>query len=588
MPSQPISSDPLISSFDGTEFFPLIQSADNKRALIGTLWTVNETSLAINTGSQAPSQTFNYRSSLWNGSSEVKGWASWRLDADVTTNLSQSLGLYFSSGASPSFASKVIKIDPTAALTKGIELMQHTSGFVRVTGLVGSPGLIFGANQTGLGLAVGGALDFYAATNRVGKWNVDSSLNFVDSGGGAFLKTTWNIGDIGRSGGNIIIGVNGITTGGAVCNTRNDLTVGGVQNMLFIDSGTGAQGGVAVRGGEYYFAGTALNVSDIQTRNPGVVTNTATQKTSFVYNYQTSLWSGSAQVQGWFSWRDDVSTSTNLLHTLALYQSTGSSPSFGGAPVFSVCSAGQVLIATSTNLGQTLQISGATLTGTLLWGTPTTPQGGLTFSGNDAYIDGKLSGGGLIFRTNGSTNRLVIDSAGVFTFGSATASQGMQLDTSAAGIVSLKFYTSALNYFSIIANSNTGENRIGGVSGGQFITFYVAGSQACRIDQFQLSFPTDNGFGIGGSAQRASVLYTYNVDMSGNLIFNTATGTKVGTANNQKLSLWGLAPDVQPTNAITAAAFVANTSGVVNDSATYGGYTGGQIVAALKRIGALA
>ncbi len=73
-----------------------------------------------------------------------------------------------------------------------------------------------------------------------------------------------------------------------------------------------------------------------------------------------------------------------------------------------------------------------------------------------------------------------------------------------------------------------------------------------------------------------------------NLIFGTTTGTKIGTATSQKLSLWNATPDVQPTTAITAAAFTANTSGIVDDTATFGGYTIGQIVAALKRIGALA
>lgn len=73
-----------------------------------------------------------------------------------------------------------------------------------------------------------------------------------------------------------------------------------------------------------------------------------------------------------------------------------------------------------------------------------------------------------------------------------------------------------------------------------------------------------------------------------NISFNTTTGTKIGTATTQKISLWNQTPDVQPTNSITAATFVANTSGIVDDSATWGGYSAGQIVAALKRIGALA
>ena len=42
------------------------------------------------------------------------------------------------------------------------------------------------------------------------------------------------------------------------------------------------------------------------------------------------------------------------------------------------------------------------------------------------------------------------------------------------------------------------------------------------------------------------------------------------------------------TTAVTAAAFVSNTSLIVDDSATYGGYTMGQVVAALKAQGLLA
>ena len=68
----------------------------------------------------------------------------------------------------------------------------------------------------------------------------------------------------------------------------------------------------------------------------------------------------------------------------------------------------------------------------------------------------------------------------------------------------------------------------------------------------------------------------------------TTTGTKIGTATSQKISFWGAAPDVQPTTAITAAAFSTGTSGIIDDSATFGGYTIGQIVAAMKRVGLLA
>lgn len=71
------------------------------------------------------------------------------------------------------------------------------------------------------------------------------------------------------------------------------------------------------------------------------------------------------------------------------------------------------------------------------------------------------------------------------------------------------------------------------------------------------------------------------------IAFNATTGTKIGTATTQKLAFWNKAPIVQPTNAIAAAAFVANTSLIANDTATFGGYTLGQIAAALIATGIL-
>lgn len=78
------------------------------------------------------------------------------------------------------------------------------------------------------------------------------------------------------------------------------------------------------------------------------------------------------------------------------------------------------------------------------------------------------------------------------------------------------------------------------------------------------------------------------IDDAKNIVLNTTTGTKIGTATSQKLGLWNATPVVQPTTAVTAAAFTANSSGIADDTATFGGYTIGQIVAALKAIGALA
>lgn len=73
-----------------------------------------------------------------------------------------------------------------------------------------------------------------------------------------------------------------------------------------------------------------------------------------------------------------------------------------------------------------------------------------------------------------------------------------------------------------------------------------------------------------------------------NLVFNTTTGSKIGTATTQKISFWNAAPIVQPTTGVAAATFVANTSGIANDTATFDGYTIGQIVKALRNTGLLA
>ena len=73
-----------------------------------------------------------------------------------------------------------------------------------------------------------------------------------------------------------------------------------------------------------------------------------------------------------------------------------------------------------------------------------------------------------------------------------------------------------------------------------------------------------------------------------NLITDTTTGMKIGTATGQKLGFWNTTPIVQPTTAVAAATFVTNTSLIANDTATFDGYTIGQVVKALRNMGLLA
>lgn len=73
-----------------------------------------------------------------------------------------------------------------------------------------------------------------------------------------------------------------------------------------------------------------------------------------------------------------------------------------------------------------------------------------------------------------------------------------------------------------------------------------------------------------------------------NMIFAKTTGTKIGTANDQKISFWNATPIVQPTTAVAAATRVAGAGNNVTDTDTYDGYTIAQIVKALRNAGLLA
>lgn len=106
----------------------------------------------------------------------------------------------------------------------------------------------------------------------------------------------------------------------------------------------------------------------------------------------------------------------------------------------------------------------------------------------------------------------------------------------------------------------------------------------------QIEFATQTAVGIASSNVRFLVNASGQVVFSDgvNLVFNTTTGTKFGTATSQKIGFWNAPPIVQPTTAIAVATFVANTSGIVDNSATFDGYTIGQVVKALRNVGILA
>lgn len=79
-----------------------------------------------------------------------------------------------------------------------------------------------------------------------------------------------------------------------------------------------------------------------------------------------------------------------------------------------------------------------------------------------------------------------------------------------------------------------------------------------------------------------------------NLSLGTISGTKIGTATNQKLAFFNAAPVVQPATTGTTLGFTAGAGTTVVSGSTFTGNTGtaaytiGDIVLALKQLGLLA
>ncbi|RTK92581.1 MAG: hypothetical protein EKK61_04045 [Rickettsiales bacterium] len=122
--------------------------------------------------------------------------------------------------------------------------------------------------------------------------------------------------------------------------------------------------------------------------------------------------------------------------------------------------------------------------------------------------------------------------------------------------------------------SLTGGNRVLRSSGGNLRLDCAFGS-VVRLD-------------ISGTASLTVSSTQITLKDQIDFVFGTTTGTKFGTNTTQKIGFWNATPIVQPTTAVVAATFVANTSGIVNDTATFDGYTTGQVVRALRDAGLLA
>jgi len=200
-----------------------------------------------------------------------------------------------------------------------------------------------------------------------------------------------------------------------------------------------------------------------------------------------------------------------------------------------------------------------------------TSNDGIAISGPSTFMN---------FILNGTTRLLFGANSMRFSgYGTKDAPSFSWIDKTNAGM-----YVNTLGVNSPVAIAHVGNmmaefNRYRGNS-----FFAIASNYPCVIVNANASQTVDvqqwvDGAGVVGLAVGSN---------ANDLVLNATTGTKFGTAATQKLSMWGATPIVQPTTAIADAAFNSNMSGMMDGSATFGGYTVGQIVTALKNIGALA
>lgn len=138
----------------------------------------------------------------------------------------------------------------------------------------------------------------------------------------------------------------------------------------------------------------------------------------------------------------------------------------------------------------------------------------------------------------------------------------------------------------IFGRSNEYDNIYIGTDGttSQNVTFNTRGITSGTTNTASGSFTIQSGQSTGSAD-------------GGNLIFKVSDGGASGTAQNSqstvfelgasKIGMYGVTPTARATTGIGAATFTANTSGISDDTATWGGYTIGQVVQALQTIGIL-
>ena len=247
-------------------------------------------------------------------------------------------------------------------------------------------------------------------------------------------------------------------------------------------------------------------------------------------------------------------------------------------------------LASRLGIGTTSPSSALHVVGTI---NATNVQTPLVFSSGGDSLTLATQGGTSAITIFPTTRNVLIQNAGV------TADAGYRLDVNgtarvsgATGTILTLNSTNGTGYSAIKIDASGVEKALIGF--GNYLT--TDGGVAIRTaasTPFTIAIgggvPTLTLAASGAATFSSSVTAaSYTVNDAGNITVGTTTGTKIGTAASQKLSFWNATPIVQPTSAVAAATFVANTSLIMNDTATFDGYTIGQVVKALRNAGLLA
>lgn len=215
--------------------------------------------------------------------------------------------------------------------------------------------------------------------------------------------------------------------------------------------------------------------------------------------------------------------------------------------------------------------------------------------GASAKLDVKAQGAlstDIAFRVRNSANSAniaTIQGDGAFTVGTYTnPNTKLSISGSSIGVYS----NATLTGVSAIVNPATLVNSTG------FDSFVRVSGAAPSGNYFGVNIGVDSGnvntilYGLratsnGGGTNYGGYFRAYG-GTSNHALYVQDGDMRFGATTTNKIGFWNTTPILQPTTAVTSAAFVSNSGTTVHETSTFDGYTLQQIVKALRNTGLLA